>query len=539
MAIVKEITIKVNVDEASVNVKKLENNLGNLSKKGESIDLSDGLNKSSEAMGILDSKTKGLASGFVKVAKAAKLGGKAMKSALISSGIGVLLVIVSEIASNWDSIVGFIEGANDEFDEQVKLNREVNDALNHQLKVLKLQRDTLKNSNKSTKAIDKTIKDTLKSQLIQLELNLKILKEQIEIEKSKAIELSLWDKIKVSANGLLGQVELLSESEKKQAKERKEQYEKRVLEIENIKKKLSGIDKDERDRFNKAKKDREKLEDDKYKQFLKDSERNEKLNKQKDAQAEKDRQQKLQDESDSGVEEEDTIIEEDKRIIRQAKIDEKLKEYRELTTLEKIAEEERNALNELAKLEATEAEKQKIRDFYDNKRKTKKEQDAKKEEQLKQNTENAKLNIANQTAGLIGQLVEKDSALGKGVAVAQATISGFQGVQNAYTTAQSSPITTLFPAYPLIQAGLAGAFSAIQIKKILSVNPKTGKGASGGSTGSGGQSAPSFNLVAGSGSNQIAEGLSNQDTPIRAYVTSGDMTTSQALDRNIVENSSL
>jgi hypothetical protein len=159
---------------------------------------------------------------------------------------------------------------------------------------------------------------------------------------------------------------------------------------------------------------------------------------------------------------------------------------------------------------------------------------------LAQNVANAKVNIAGNTAALIGQLVEQDSALGKGVAVAQATISGFQGVQSAFTTASASPITTLFPAYPFIQAGLAGAFSAVQIKNILKVNPKTGAGASvGGSSGGGGAAAPSFNLVEGTGSNQIAEGLSTQDKPIKAFVVSSDVSTSQSLDRNIVENSSL
>jgi hypothetical protein len=159
---------------------------------------------------------------------------------------------------------------------------------------------------------------------------------------------------------------------------------------------------------------------------------------------------------------------------------------------------------------------------------------------LARNVENAKLNIAFQTSALIGQLVEKDSALGKSLAVAQATISGFQGAQNAFTTASLSPITSVFPAYPFIQAGLAGAFSALQIKNILSTNPKTGKGASGGGVGSGGgQSAPAFNLVAGTGSNQIAESLANQDQPLQAFVVSGEVTSGQALDRNIINNSSL
>jgi len=117
---------------------------------------------------------------------------------------------------------------------------------------------------------------------------------------------------------------------------------------------------------------------------------------------------------------------------------------------------------------AAEAKKQEIRDKEEADRKKK----AKEEIQLAQNVANAKVNIAGNTFALISQLVEQDSALGKGVALAQATISGFQGVQNAFTTAAANPITAVFPPFPFIQAGLAGVLSALQIKNILSVNHK-------------------------------------------------------------------
>ena len=74
---------------------------------------------------------------------------------------------------------------------------------------------------------------------------------------------------------------------------------------------------------------------------------------------------------------------------------------------------------------------------------------------------------------LIGILGE-GSAAGRAIAVTQATISGIEGVQNAYTTAQSSPITAVFPGYPILQAGIAGAFAAGQIQSILSTPAPTG-----------------------------------------------------------------
>jgi len=166
--------------------------------------------------------------------------------------------------------------------------------------------------------------------------------------------------------------------------------------------------------------------------------------------------------------------------------------------------------------------------------------DAEKQKQLAEAVGNAKVDIAKNTLSLIGEIAGRGSKVGKAVAIAQATISGYEGVQNAYTTAQKSPITVGFPAYPYVQAGLAGAFSLLQIKKIASTDP-SGKGGSpnmGSGGGGGGGQAPSFNVVGNSGVNQIAQTLGAQQ-PIQAYVVANNVTTAQGLDRNIVQNASL
>ena len=54
----------------------------------------------------------------------------------------------------------------------------------------------------------------------------------------------------------------------------------------------------------------------------------------------------------------------------------------------------------------------------------------------------------------------------KALKIASTIMSTIEGVQNAYKTAQDSPITALVPAYPYIQAGLAGAFGAVQVAKL-------------------------------------------------------------------------
>ena len=67
--------------------------------------------------------------------------------------------------------------------------------------------------------------------------------------------------------------------------------------------------------------------------------------------------------------------------------------------------------------------------------------------------------------GIAGQ----ESDIGKAAAIAKVTMSTIEGVQNAYTTAQESPITVLFPGYPALMAGLAAGFGATQVAKIAGV----------------------------------------------------------------------
>lgn len=173
-----------------------------------------------------------------------------------------------------------------------------------------------------------------------------------------------------------------------------------------------------------------------------------------------------------------------------------------------------------------------------------KKKDAEDEEALGEAVANAKIDQAKQGLAAITAIAGEGSAIGKAAALASATISGIEGVQNAYSTAQKSPITAVFPAYPVIQAGLAGVFSALQIKSILAV-PKPSKGGGGASASSStprgaASQPPAFNIVGASDESQLAQTISGkEDKPVKAYVVSNDVTTAQGLDRNIVESASI
>ena len=142
------------------------------------------------------------------------------------------------------------------------------------------------------------------------------------------------------------------------------------------------------------------------------------------------------------------------------------------------------------------------------------------------------------TLNAIISLAGEGSKVGKAAALAQATISGVQGVQAAFTTAQASPITVGFPAYPFIQAGIAGAFALKTIKSIVgSKKPSSSMGGGGASTA---PQAPSFNVVGAAPENQLAQAIGeDKKQPLKAFVVSNEVTNAQALDRNIVEGASI
>ena len=211
---------------------------------------------------------------------------------------------------------------------------------------------------------------------------------------------------------------------------------------------------------------------------------------------------------------------------------------------EKAIQDEKDA--EQAERDKLEAERQAEEDA----RRKKKAEDDKKaadlEKKLNEDVQRAKLQAAGQTFGAIAQLAGEGSKIGKAAAIAQATISAVQGTQNAFTTASASPITTLFPAYPFIQAGIAAAAGLANIKSIKSTKVGTATApsapsATGATTGGRAASVPpEFNIVGASATNQLAGAIGSQaQQPVKAYVVSNDVSTAQELDRNIVEGASL
>jgi len=211
------------------------------------------------------------------------------------------------------------------------------------------------------------------------------------------------------------------------------------------------------------------------------------------------------------------------------------------TELQKLALEEEKKIAELDRLKASQEQKLEVLSYYAGLRTDLEEKENNKKEGIEKLRKKQILEDAKNTFNQIGQLAGKDSKIGKAMAIASATISGAEGVQNAYTTAQKSPITTYFPAYPVVQAALAGAVAAKNIAAIKSVDSSGKGGGSAPTTTSGAASQPpSFNIVGATETSQLAEAVGSQtQQPIQAYVVSNDVTTAQSLENNIVEGATL
>ena len=152
---------------------------------------------------------------------------------------------------------------------------------------------------------------------------------------------------------------------------------------------------------------------------------------------------------------------------------------------------------------------------------------AEEEEALDKLVKDQKVEMAQSGLSLITAIAGESSAIGKAAAIAQTTISGIQSVSEAFKSgvANIPMMTATGGTFGFIQAGLAGAFSAVQLAKL---------GASGGGGGGGGGggniSAPSAPPQTPapqmmSGAFELTGG--QEVEPTRAYVVSDDITASQ------------
>jgi len=555
MAIVVNTTLKADTKDAVKQVeilKKEVEKVGKAAKKsGE--DISAAMQIGNEATRGLDKATGGLASKLVKVAKAAKLSGKAMKTALISSGIGAAVVAIGLLVEYWDEIKGLVDGVSSEQATLLKTTEDTLAAQQEQLSATGSMENTLKLQGKT----EKEIRDLKRQQTDEIIASTELLLEQQKEQKKAQIEaaernqnitkgiiafltapivvlLGLVDGLtnSLASLGILdegtrltdGFLEL-SSSLVFDPEEVAESGEETIKATEETLRKLKNT----RDGF--LLKDKEEKEKEKEKTIEKaevdpevaaKAKALEEIAKLEDAY--------IQSQLDKKVAEENLVSDKYFNLIEQAKL------YGEDTAL---------------LVEAQAQELADIQDKYDaieKEKKDKKLEDDKKIAKAKADLQNKLTGEVANAVGTIGDIFEKGTAASKGAALAEIAIGTGMGFINALDIAQKSAKGTgpaaafAFPIFYASQiAAVLGAVS--QAKNILSTVKGGGGSGSTPTAPSGGGSAPqppAFNIVGASGETQLADAIGSQtQRPARAYVVSNDVTTAQEMDRNIIEGASI
>jgi hypothetical protein len=217
------------------------------------------------------------------------------------------------------------------------------------------------------------------------------------------------------------------------------------------------------------------------------------------------------------------------------------------TALQKVQLEESRKLAELDRLNATEQEKQSIRDYYSEQKLEAERQDAEASKKIDDAEAEAKKQNLAKVGGLLmnfASLAGEQTSAGKAAAIAGTLISTYQSATDSYKSLAGIPIVG--PALGAAAAAVAVASGFKQIQAIKSVKVPKGRGGEGAATPSASgftaaaTQAPQFNVIGGGATNQLA-GLLAEDSqkPVRAYVVSNEVSTAQSLDRNIVESATL
>ena len=168
------------------------------------------------------------------------------------------------------------------------------------------------------------------------------------------------------------------------------------------------------------------------------------------------------------------------------------------------------------------------------------QENSQKQLEIERDLAKAKEETITDALGNLATIVGENTKFGKAIAVVQAIRDTLSGANKALS---ASP-----PPFNFIAAAAVAAGGFANVKSILSTpDPTPPSFATGGGGGASRvasipavASSPAFNIVGASGINQLAEVVGQQATqPVKAFVVSKDVTTSQELDRNIVKGASL
>ena len=522
-----------------------------------------------EATGGLASRFKNVISGVGKMGKALKTsfqagiqGASGLKKALISTGIGALVVALGLIVAYWSDIVGLVSGVSS---EQKKLNAEVEANVASQqeaLDAISAQENSLRLAGKSEEEIRQLkiaqTEEVIKATMLQLEQMKATKKAQVDAAQrnqdiaqgiirfltlpitillatvdqltaalSKIPGIDIGTNLEEGFSGGIAKMIFDPEEVATEADATIEETEKALVKLKNQKDGfILQSQKADQDAADKAKADREKAAAD-AKALAEKQAAEAKALAEKAAAEEKARQEKYLANRQ--------LIDD---MLQQANLDAIDNIF--LRAQEELRIQEETDIAKLQAAGATEAEINRIKASYVKKNKDLAQEEADFNKAMKEQDVANALSAGSQILGSIVSLVGEGSAVGKAAALSQVAIDTYSSATAAYKSVVGIPIVG--PVLAPIAAGVAVASGLASAKKIMSTKIPGNKSVGG---------APSISIptatpvdptaaLQASANSQEAEttitgGQQTGSTQpvVRAYVVSSEVTNQQAADAKI------
>ena len=577
---VEKIGIEVEVKSkgASAAFKELGSDISNFNKS---------LDKNRDAVSAFDQVTGGAVTKARNMSKSIKGAAVAIKGfnaslsltkkAILATGIGVLVIALGAVVAYWDDIKSVMSGVSSEQKNILENQTKTTENAQKNLDMISATENILKQQGK-------TDKDILKLKIAQTAETIKALEAQLEtqiVQRKEAKEQSLRMQgylsfllkfVSLPLTAILKAYDYLTGSsaskvfddiaglafsgEDEDADQAIEDAKKNLTKLKNMKagfeNTVKAKDKADREKANKEEEDAEKAKAEAIERIRKgliDTEAKERAEKLKQIEDDYKEQIALA-EKYYGLESDEVLkLREAQRLKEQEQqaIFDEQDEKKELDAQTK-------RLEELALAKETELlDFQTQRDLLAEQRQLITDDellsDDQKVEALAANSEASQKitddEYATKRATILGyaqslaqfsDILGKETAAGKTLAIASALFSTYQGASDALT---DETIPNTFARIAAVGTVLATGFK--QVKGIMSVQVPGG-GASPSPTMNAGVDAggPAFNVVGQGGTSQLASAIADQESaPSRSYVVAQDVTTAQALERSIIDSASL
>lgn len=479
----QKVVLEVEVRDGDVN--ELNQELNKTSKHFKEVETNskkasvgvDEVTKNGGAIATLDKLTGGLATRFKELYEASGLFNgslKAMRVALVATGIGAFVVAVGLVVAYWSEIKDLIFQTTKNLEASLEATKSITGHLEAELAILERQMELNTLQGKANEELEKQRVKVLERLQEQNDYEVSLLEKQLTMLKLKHEEVGYWDSIVGAIKFQLFGVEGLASHSAGLAAQRLKEINDLETAIDQAK--LKAVDLS-------------------IQMFT--------------------------------LQNPETAPDPAKPREKRAKVEAVSSGKMEPQEIKKLSSFEQY-LNEMQPLLARQTE------MFDT--------SAQYEMYLADEVTNAKVDIAKRGIQLLMMASEQGSKTYKAFAIAQATISTYEGANAAFKSASASPITTFFPAYPFLQAGLAVGAGILQVKNIMKTNPKGSSGTPtrAGAGGGGAIPQPTFNVAGNSGVNQLSDAISGQlDKPVKAYITHGDVKTAGQLDKDAVRSASI